>query len=184
MRTLLIATGVALAAQMSIAYADEAEAKKETPAAEMKKEDAAAEMEKKDAAAEEMKADVEVTIEGHDNMQFDKKEFTVKEGEVVALTFKNAGTLPKAAMGHNIMILKEGTVVPAFAVDCAPNGQTTGLPVNPELQEKIVAHTDILGPGEEETVTFTAPAAGTYDYICTFPGHFALMKGVMTVEAK
>lgn len=162
----MIATGVALAAQMSIALADEAEAKKEAPVAEVKK------------------ADVEVTIEGNDTMQFDKKEFTVKEGQTVALTFKNVGKLPKAAMGHNVVILKTGTVVPTFAMDCMANAQTTGLPNKPELKEQVVAATKILGPGEEETVTFTAPAAGKYDYICTFTGHFGVMKGVMTVEAK
>ena len=175
MRTLIIATGVALAAQMSIALAEEAEMNKEAPAAEMKK----------DAPAGEKKeADVKVTIEGNDTMQFDKKEFTVKEGQVVELTFKNVGTLPKAAMGHNISILEQGTVVPTFAMDCVANAQTTGLPASPEMQEKVIAHTNILGPGEEETVTFTAPTPGNYDYICTFTGHFALMKGVMTVEPK
>ena len=87
-------------------------------------------------------------------------------------------------MGHNISILKQGTVVPTFAMDCTANAQTTGLPVTPELQEQVIAHTNMLGPGEEETVTFTAPEAGEYDYICTFTGHFALMKGKMKVEAK
>ena len=168
MRTLMIATGVALAAQMSIAFAEEAkmEKEKEVPAVEAKK------------------ADIEVTIEGNDTMQFDKKEFTVKEGQTVALTFKNVGKLPKAAMGHNIVILKEGTDVPTFAMDSIANAQTTGLPVKPELKEQVIAHTNTLGPGEEETVTFTAPAAGKYDYICSFTGHFGIMKGVMTVEAK
>ena len=174
MRTLMIATGVALAAQMSIALADEAEMKTETPAAEMEKEAPAEAMEK---------ADVEVVIHGDDTLQFDKKEFTVKEGEVVALTFKNVGKVPKAAMGHNVLILKQGTVVPTFAMDCVANAHSTGLPVKPDLQEQVIAHTNILGPGEEETVTFTAPAAGDYDYICTFTGHFGVMKGVMTVEA-
>ncbi|MDE0837988.1 MAG: plastocyanin/azurin family copper-binding protein [Kiritimatiellae bacterium] len=40
----------------------------------------------------------------------------------------------------------------------------------------------MLGPGEEDVVTFTAPAAGTYNYLCTFPGHYAVMNGVMTVK--
>ena len=84
MKTLMIATGVALAAQMSIAFAEEAEAKKATPEAEA----ATVETKKDDTAAEDVKADVEITIEGNDTMQFDKKEFTVKEGQVVALTSK------------------------------------------------------------------------------------------------
>ncbi|GHC55241.1 azurin [Roseibacillus persicicus] len=162
----MIATGVALAAQVSMTFAQDA-ATKEAPAAE-----------------EAKKADVEVTIEGNDTMQFDKKEFTVKEGQTVALTFKNVGKLPKAAMGHNVVIVKPGTVIPSFAMDCMPNAQTTGLPQKQEYKDAVVASTKILGPGESETVTFTAPAPGKYDYICTFTGHFGVMKGVMTVEAK
>lgn len=162
----MIATGVALAAQVSLAFADEAEAKKET------------------AVVEAKKADVEVTIEGGNTLQFDKKEFSVKEGQVVALTFKNAGTIPKAAMGHNVVVLTAGTDVVAFTKACVANAQTTGLPSDEALKKQVVASSKMLGPGEADTVTFTAPVAGKYDYICTFIGHSALMKGVMTVEAK
>ena len=53
----------------------------------------------------------------------------------------------------------------------------------PETKKSdIIAHTKLLGPGEEETIEFTAPGAGQYQYFCSFPGHFALMKGVMTVK--
>ena len=48
----------------------------------------------------------------------------------------------------------------------------------------MVAHTKLLGGGESDEITFTAPAAGEYPFICTFPGHFAIMQGVMTVKAK
>ena len=39
-----------------------------------------------------------------------------------------------------------------------------------------------LGPDESETISFTAPEAGDYEYVCTFPGHFAMMRGVMKVK--
>lgn len=180
MRTLLLATGIAAAAQIGMAVAEEADAKKTEAPAEKA-------MEKKEAgeAKEEgKKPDVEVTIEGADNLQFNKKEFKVKEGQVVALTLKNVGNIPKAGGGHNIVILKSGTDISTFASDCIGNMQTTGLPVTPALQKQVLASTKILGPGEEDVVTFTAPAPGTYDYICSFPGHFGAMKGVMTVEGK
>jgi len=169
MRTFLIATGVALAAQMTIAVADEAKTKEATPAAEKE---------------EKKKPDVEVTIEGNDTMKFDKAEFTVKEGQTVALTFKNVGKLPKIAMGHNLVIIKPGTEPMSFSAGCMANKDTTGLPSDAEALKKVVASTKVLGPDESEVVTFTAPAAGEYPYICTFPGHAAIMKGVMKVEAK
>jgi azurin len=169
MRTLLIATGIAAATQLGVAAAQETATKEAAPATEEKA---------------TTKADVEVVIEGNDTMKFNKEAFTVKEGQTVALTFKNVGNLPKAAMGHNIVILQAGTVVPNFAMACMPNAQTTGLPNEDELKEQVIAASKVLGPGEEDIITFTAPAAGEYPYICTFPGHFGIMKGVMTVEAK
>ena len=60
-----------------------------------------------------LNADQKITITGNDSMQFDTKEFTVKAGKKVELTFTNAGKLPKLAMGHNLVILKEG-VNPLF----------------------------------------------------------------------
>ena len=48
--------------------------------------------------------------------------------------------------------------------------------------EDIFAHSKLIQPNQAEVMEFTAPAAGTYDYLCTFPGHWILMKGVMTVE--
>jgi azurin len=42
-----------------------------------------------------------------------------------------------------------------------------------------------LGPGEEEIVSFTAPKEkGAYEYVCTFPGHVAMMRGTMTVQTQ
>lgn len=149
------------------------------PTALMAQEEKAAE-----AKAEAKKADVEVVVTGNDQMQYDKKEFTVTEGETVALTFKNIGKLPKIAMGHNLVILEPGTNSMQFAMAGMANKDTTGLPDDEEKLKAVVAATKILGPDEEETVTFTAPAPGKYEYVCTFPGHAAVMKGVMTVEAK
>jgi azurin len=44
-----------------------------------------------------------------------------------------------------------------------------------------LAHTDLAKPGTTSEVTFDAPAPGDYPYICTFPGHYMMMKGVLTV---
>ena len=130
------------------------------------------------------KADIEVEIKGDDLMKYDKTAFTVKEGQTVKLTFKNIGKFPKAAMGHNVVILAKGTDLAAFATK-AMGAVTDGyIPQDKDSQAKILASTKLLGPGESEAITFTAPAAGKYDYLCTFPGHYAIMKGVMTVEAK
>ncbi len=130
---------------------------------------------------EEEKFDVEVKLTGNDQMQYDKKTFTVTAGQKVKLTFKNIGVLPKVAMGHNVVILKKGVNKVAFATAAIPAGpQAEYIPA--AHKKDILAHTKMLGPGEETSIVFTAPDAGKYDYLCTFPGHFAVMSGVMTVK--
>ncbi|MEO0510291.1 MAG: azurin [Verrucomicrobiota bacterium] len=120
-----------------------------------------------------------VLITGNDMMQFDVKEFTVKSGSKVTLVFKNTGKLPKAAMGHNVVILQAGTDKQKFATDSVKAADTDYVPLN---DSRVLAYTKLIGPGEEDTVEFTAPGVGIYDFVCSFPGHiFANMAGIMKV---
>jgi azurin len=128
--------------------------------------------------------DAKIEITGNDQMQYNIKAFEVTEGQKVVLSFKHIGQLPSIAMGHNVVILKSGTAVPAFATKCAPAKDTGYIPQDEESKKEMVAHTKMLGGGESAEITFTAPAAGDYPFICSFPGHFAIMQGVMTVKAK
>ncbi|MBC7981001.1 MAG: Azurin [Armatimonadetes bacterium] len=128
--------------------------------------------------------DAKVEITGNDQMQYSSKAFEVTEGQKVVLSFKHIGQLPAIAMGHNLVILKPDTVIPTFATKCAPAKDSGYIPQDAESKAEIVAHTKLLGGGESDEITFTAPAAGDYPYICSFPGHFAIMQGVMTVKAK
>ena len=129
------------------------------------------------------KADVKITVTGNDQMKFDKEALEATEGQVVALTFKNIGKLPVVAMGHNLIIVKPGTDQVKFAMSGISN-KPDHLPVDKALLEAIVAKTKVLGPGEEQTIVFKAGAPGKYPYLCTFPGHFGVMKGILTVKAK
>lgn len=129
-------------------------------------------------------SEVKIEIDSNDQMQYNKKAFEVVEGQNVTLVLTHSGKLPKAAMGHNVVILKSGTNVPEFAMKCAPMAASDYIPQDPESKAFVVAHTKMLGGGETDTITFTAPAAGEYPFLCTFPGHFAMMQGVMTVKAK
>jgi len=122
----------------------------------------------------------EIKMTGNDQMQYDINEFTVKAGQTVRLTLENIGKLPKAAMGHNTVVLKKGVDMVQFAI--AAN-QAPPQYIPESKKDQIIAHTKLLGPGEKDTIEFTAPEPGTYDYLCTFPGHFAVMKGKMIVGA-
>ena len=139
---------------------------------------ALAEKEKLDAS----KADVKLAVNGNDQMKFDKTALEAKSGQVVAITFKNVGVLPVQAMGHNLVVLKPGTDITAFALDGIANKDGGYLAKKPELVKAIVASSKILGPNEEETIVFKAGPAGEYPYLCTFPGHFGGMKGILSVK--
>ena len=126
------------------------------------------------------KFDVNINIDGTDTMMYSKNSFEVKSGQKVKLAFKNTGKLPKVAMGHNIVILKNSVDLIEFC------NEAVKFPTNeyfPKGREKdVIVRTKLLGPGETDTVYFMAPESGTYEFVCTFPGHFALMKGKMIVK--
>ena len=123
---------------------------------------------------------VELTLEGNDQMQFNLKELRVKEGQTVRLTLNHVGTMAKNAMGHNFVLLKEGVDLADFGQKAATAMENDYIPASEE--GNIIAHTKMLGGGESDTIEFEAPAKGTYEFLCSFPGHYALMRGVFIVE--
>ena len=123
---------------------------------------------------------VNLALSGNDLMQFDKKEFKVKAGQEVTLTLRHIGKIDVKVMGHNFVLLKSGTAIPAFSAKAASAGQK--LDWIPDGGKDVIAHTKMIGGGQSTQVIFTAPAAGTYDFICSFPGHSGLMKGKFVVE--
>jgi azurin len=119
-----------------------------------------------------------VTIVASDAMQYDNLKITAKPGQKVKLTLVHGGTLAKTVMGHNFVLLKQGTDVAAFAGLAAAAAATEYIPAD---KSAILANTKTIGGGESDTIEFVAPAAGSYDYICTFPGHFSIMRGKLEV---
>lgn len=100
----------------------------------------------------------------------------------VTVTLKHTGQLPATAMGHNWVL------VTADAVEAVANaGLTAGAGVNyvPPGDDRVVAATKIIGGGETTSVTFSLGdlKPGTeYAYVCTFPGHWTIMRGAFTVS--
>ena len=121
---------------------------------------------------------VTLELNSTDQMTFDKKELRVKAGQKVTLKLNHIGKLPKAAMGHNFVLLKPGTEIAAFGVKAAGAKDSDYIPAGDEA----IAYTSLIGGGESTSVTFDAPAKGTYDFICSFPGHYGLMQGKFIVE--
>ncbi|HRD57807.1 MAG TPA: azurin [Ferruginibacter sp.] len=123
---------------------------------------------------------VTVHIEGDDQMKYNVNEITAKAGQKITIHIKNVGKLPKEAMAHNFVLLKSGTDVAAYAEKAIAAKDVEYIPASES--DKVIAHTKMVGPGESDTISFDAPAAGKYDYICSFPGHYGIMKGVLIVQ--
>jgi len=93
-----------------------------------------------------------------------------------SVTFNNKS----AGLQHNWVLVKGGDDV-ATTVNAAAQADPTDYV--PDGDANIVAHTKLLNGGEKETISVAALPAGSYTYLCTFPGHYdAGMKGVMTVQ--
>lgn len=123
-----------------------------------------------------------IEITGNDAMKFSVTRIEAKAGEELKIVFTNVGTLPKLAMGHNLVVLKKGVDAQAYSLAAMRAAATEYLP--PELSGQVLAATKLLGPKEKAEITFTVPAeAGEYPYLCSFPAHFSAgMKGVLVVQ--
>lgn len=122
----------------------------------------------------------EVTLNAGDDMKYDITEIKVKEGQTVKLTLHHTGQAPKVAMGHNFVLLQAGASLENYAKDAINAKDDDYFPK--ALAKDVIAHTKTIGGGESDTVEFPAPAKGTYDFLCSFPGHSGTMKGKFIVE--
>ena len=127
---------------------------------------------------------VSVTIGATDQMQYTVNAFTVQAGQEVELTLVHEGQLGVEVMGHNVVILPAGEDYIAFGQRVATEGGSMENEYLPEsMREGLIAYTAMIGGGGSDTIRFTAPdTPGEYPFLCSFPGHFGLMNGIMTVQ--
>lgn len=115
-----------------------------------------------------------VDVQG-DALQFSVASLSATAGSDVVVTFNNSSSVNS----HNFAIVEAGTK-DAVATDGLAAGQDNNwLPSN---DSRVIGATILLGPGESGQATFTAPAAGAYQFVCTFPGHNFTMFGEFTVN--
>jgi azurin len=121
-------------------------------------------------------------ITANDAMKFNLTRLEVKAGQEVKITLTNTGSIPKAAMAHNLVLLKKGADAKAYADAAVTAAATDYIPA--ALGDQVIIHTKMLGPKQSEELTFKAPTEpGEYPFVCTFPAHYlAGMKGVLVVQ--
>ncbi len=140
--------------------------------------------EKEDSKPKEIVKDTDdgiatIVINTNDLMKFNTSKVTVKAGQKVKLTLHHLGKLDKKVMGHNVVILKKNVDIVAFAAKATASRDNDYIPKG---TTDVIAHTKMIGGQESTTIEFDAPEVGTYDFICSFPGHAFAMKGKFIVE--
>ncbi|MFN7563788.1 MAG: plastocyanin/azurin family copper-binding protein, partial [Prosthecobacter sp.] len=121
----------------------------------------------------------EIIVEAALGLQFVQKQLLAKAGEKLTIRFKNPDVVP-----HNWLLAKPGSLQKL--------GEKVNLMItDPQGMQKhyvpdsgdVIAYTDMTNPKAEFVIHLTAPKEkGDYPYLCTFPGHWMVMNGVMRVE--
>tara|TARA_B100001057_G_scaffold418270_1_gene437408 strand:+ start:286 stop:759 length:474 start_codon:yes stop_codon:yes gene_type:complete len=119
-----------------------------------------------------------IIINSYDNMFYDKKELNIKANEEINLILNHNGKMKKEIMGHNFVILKKNVNVDNFARKAFMSKKTDYIPNTNET----IAYTKLIGGGQSDTITFIIKETGKYNYICSFPGHYQVMRGILNVN--
>lgn len=121
----------------------------------------------------------EVVVEAALGLQFVQKTLRAKAGEKLTLVFKNPDVVP-----HNWVLVKPGALHPVGNAVNLLIADPTGLARHyvPD-SDQVLVFTDMVNPAGEFRIHFKAPEEkGDYPYLCSFPGHWLAMNGVLKVE--
>ena len=121
-------------------------------------------------------------IEGNDMLQFNLKEMVVSANcKEVTVTLKHTGAMPANVMGHNWVLTNNTDFMPVAQAGGAAGIENNYVPVG---DQRVLATTTIIGGGQETSVTFSIDSlvvGDDYTFFCSFPGHYAIMKGAFKV---
>ncbi|MFN4121903.1 MAG: plastocyanin/azurin family copper-binding protein [Flavobacteriales bacterium] len=110
------------------------------------------------------------------DMAYDQTSITVNSGDQIKLTLINENEAE--GMYHNIVFVKIGSGAEVAAEAIKAGKDKAYIPENPN----VIAASPMAAPKETVTMEFTAPEKGSYNFICTYPGHFPLMVGKLIVK--
>lgn len=114
-----------------------------------------------------------------DLMKFELDTFSVQAGQKIVLELDNLD-----GMQHNLLIGKPGTLkkIGEAADAMLSDPRASEKHYVPQIPE-VLFSTPLVDPGEVYSLEFTAPKEpGMYPFVCTFPGHWRMMNGIMIVE--
>lgn len=119
-----------------------------------------------------------IVLKPVNGLKYDQTQIIVKAGAKVKLTFDNTDDMP-----HNVVI-----TTPGAADEVGSAALSLGLSAEKQsyvpASAKVLYHTSLLQPGKKETIYFKAPTQpGSYPFVCTYPGHYLVMRGILKVVA-
>ena len=124
-----------------------------------------------------------IDLKGDDAMKFDQAQVTVSSTcDTITVNLVHTGKLPVAAMGHNVVIAAAADVQAVGTAGMNAGAAASYVPAN---DARVIAHTSVVGGGASTSTTFPGSAlkaGGDYAFFCSFPGHWAIMKGKLVVE--
>jgi len=134
-------------------------------------------------AAPGVAAECNIAIEADDAMRFSPTQIEVpKTCETFTVKLTHTGRLPKLAMGHNWVLVKQSDIN-GVARTAMMAGEASNY-IDP-ADTRVIAHTALLGAGESASVSFPVrilQAGVSYSFLCTFAGHSPIMQGTLKLS--
>jgi azurin len=112
-------------------------------------------------------------------MQYDVKEVKAKAGEILDFSFENTDTIQ-----HNLLVVTPGKMseVGVAADKMGETAEGKAAEFVPDLPS-VIAVMGLVDPQKSGHLYMAAPQKpGTYQYVCTYPGHWRMMNGKLKVE--
>ncbi|MEM1297075.1 MAG: PVC-type heme-binding CxxCH protein, partial [Verrucomicrobiota bacterium] len=111
-----------------------------------------------------------------EQLRYDVKEMTAKAGQKVRILFNNPDALP-----HNLVVVNPGTSMEVANAAIAMGAEGFAAQFIPESSD-ILAYTPMIDGQTSTVLDFEAPEnPGDYEFVCTFPGHAFIMRGLFKV---
>ena len=125
----------------------------------------------------------ELTITGNDQMKYNKSELSVgSDCDEVEITLEHVGQMSVDQMGHNVVVTETSDYKAVAQAGMKAGAEQEYVPAD---DDRVIAHTSMIGGGETTSVTFDTSkleSGGDYTFFCSFPGHYGVMNGKLVVE--
>ena len=128
----------------------------------------------------DLRVNVFVVKAVREQLRYDTTRMVVEAGKPFQVIFENPDAMP-----HNLVFVQPGTLqAVAETVQANPPDKldSQGRAYVPDKDSRVLGATKLIDAGQKETLSMTAPGKeGVYEFVCTFPGHWAIMQGKLIV---